>query len=182
LPKLPFIHSFPLQDLQMVNLMHRYAALVVAFFALRSHAATVQDQWKFPQSPDLTSTLYQGNQYMIAWESGLVDEFSQYCSSCVTSDVELWVTGGSNYAHQVSSGKKVAPAIGRGLTYEKSNADIANQGRLMSSPCRVTPGRSTCHRLNSQAHRPGYFGSSHRLDGMRRAISRFHLPLSTSIT
>jgi hypothetical protein len=75
-----------------------YMLVTAALLALLSPCAanTVQGDWTFPQSPDSTSVLTSGSAYKIAWTSSLKDWFSIYCTSCDTTNVDLWVTSSSD--------------------------------------------------------------------------------------
>jgi len=70
----------------------QYLVLVAAILSVPSCASSpLQADWVFPQSPDETSTLYEGSTYTLSWTSHLASWFSYFCQDCDTSAVQLWV-------------------------------------------------------------------------------------------
>jgi len=68
------------------------AVFIATIFVVSSYAQDVQDFWANPEAPDFTSTLPQGDIFVIEWTSDLALYFGEFCPDCNTTDVELWIT------------------------------------------------------------------------------------------
>ena len=74
--------------------------LVPFFLCFKAHAqtaSTVQADWLNPSLPDKSTTVTNGQDVILQWTTDLQAWFPQYCSECDTSNVDLWIMGGSIY-------------------------------------------------------------------------------------
>ncbi|KAI0013841.1 hypothetical protein F4779DRAFT_295702 [Xylariaceae sp. FL0662B] len=102
-----------------------HVAAFLALFVL-VFGDTVQDDWIFPKAPDKTSILTNGSSYSIAWTSNLKSWFSSYCQKCDTSNVDLWIAGGSTWKHRITTGIDVASSFAYEWTVAIPSSELAD--------------------------------------------------------
>ncbi|KAF2147793.1 hypothetical protein K461DRAFT_272472 [Myriangium duriaei CBS 260.36] len=72
------------------------------FVSLVAAQTIVQDSWIAPGLPDLSVTIYDGQEYQLTWDSTLQNWFGQYSPQSTVTNVTLWIAAVQlSYAHVV---------------------------------------------------------------------------------
>ncbi|OAL55040.1 hypothetical protein IQ07DRAFT_640490 [Pyrenochaeta sp. DS3sAY3a] len=85
--------------------MRLYFSIVLTpvLFPLQVWCQTVQDDWTAPAAPDGSTLLQSGSKFTLLWKSGLQNSFQEYCPSCDTKRLDLWITNfnGTKYSSKI---------------------------------------------------------------------------------